>query len=288
MAVTTRAYAILCSDRRITTTKRNGEVLSRLDSDGKSFVLGSHYLAGFSGLATVDGTRMEAWLPMAIAGLANDGRQPYVIASRLTEARRQSRNPSDFTIGVIGVGWRRVGTAVLPNAWLVSNAFDDDDEFDPDLPDTKFRTVWKPTKLGEVGLRSIGEPIDPVLRSMAEAAITQCPPNLSGLQMIYDNLEQLNAAVASTSEGRVGTAIELSAMDRNTFLKQRVGITGHGMTIGTEGGVLTQYRGRNVLSVAPDSIHLPALVGPNIAVFGAEHSPSGLTKPGSRWPRGGQ
>lgn len=286
LAVTTPEIVVLCADRRIT-TQSFGKLGSQFDSDGKSFIFGGPSLAGFSGLATLGGLRMEMWLSRELVGQPDD-RVPHVLAEKLTEARRKAPRPQDVTIAFLGVGFRFVGGKPTPQAWLVSNALDDDEEYSPDWVDTEFKVVWKPSEYGKVKIRHIGEPVDAVALRMAEDAIAQNVVQApTDPRTIFDNLEALNAMVAHASDGRVGTAISLSALRRSTFLTGAMGFTTLGSNWATQPGVIYDYRGRGVQSDDPGRLHFPAVINSKINVVGGFFSMNGdpTQVPTDRYPQ---
>lgn len=68
ISVLTDQYVALVSDRRITTTG-GGKPKRQEDSDIKTFNLYGQFIMGFTGLARIDGLRMEAWVSKVLTGV---------------------------------------------------------------------------------------------------------------------------------------------------------------------------------------------------------------------------
>lgn len=122
VAVLTKEFALLSSDRRITRT-RDGQIIEQHDSDTKVFVLDRQYVVGYSGVARFGGERMEDWLAGKLASVSPVDRL-NVLQAEMENAVHEFDTYHEV-ISFVGVGFRSNSFGPpIPHAWILSNALD--------------------------------------------------------------------------------------------------------------------------------------------------------------------
>jgi len=129
--VLTDEYVALISDMRVTRLA-GGRIISQEDTDAKSIVLGGEFLMGFTGLARIDGLRIEAWISPVLDGVPTEN-YFEVLRQKIEEAflrvGQAGRIPHAFL--AVGYGSLEPGEAVQPLSVTISNSFDAAGTFSP-------------------------------------------------------------------------------------------------------------------------------------------------------------
>lgn len=134
LGVLTDQYVALISDRRITTLAGN-RIVSQEDTDVKAIALGGQFLMGFTGLARIDGLRMEAW---ASSALRNVKLEDYfeVLRQKIEEAFVRNGQAGKIPHAFLAVGYASLqpGGPVYPLNVTISNSFDSGGRFSTTVP----------------------------------------------------------------------------------------------------------------------------------------------------------
>jgi hypothetical protein len=122
-------FVALASDRRITEQRMDGTVVRREDTENKAIVLAGSSLMGYTGLAELDGVRMEQWVTETLVRVDPDS-YFSVLASEAEAAVSATGLPlKDQGLAFVTVGYFDLQTdpsgGLHPITTAVSNALGD-------------------------------------------------------------------------------------------------------------------------------------------------------------------
>lgn len=170
---------------------------------------------GFTGLARISGRKTEEWVVDTLADVAPE-RYRRVLAEESSKVITWPLTPHAY----LGVGFRKVSGRFVPNAWLMTNALDDE-VFSPSLIDTEFASVvLKPSgcsaDLWAVG----GESDNAEIETRRISAIQSARNDIRGMvthdprtpRPVMNRLAELTAQVSQLSDGSVGATALVSIL----------------------------------------------------------------------------
>lgn len=203
---------MLCSDRRVTST-RAGRVESQEDSAGKTFNFGGWHLAGFTGLARLDGRSMEQWVSGALERVPLS-QYRKALAEELTKTFRRSKHPTEPHT-FLGVGFALHKGRLEPETWIVSNEVSGGGVVGPEFVDSRFRSVTMPLLRGQARLVAAGQdvPQKTLQETVARVqGLLKADPLAVG--PVMDALLDLARDVAAHSDGTVGSSVLVTTLPR--------------------------------------------------------------------------
>lgn len=215
LGVSTPQFAVLSSDRRVTTTR--GQIdISQQDSAGKTFNLAGHHLVGFAGLARLDGKNMERWVSDVLAYNPPSEYRP-ILAQSLTNSFKRTDHPTQ-PHSMLGVGFRMRGGRLEPETWLVSNEANGGGAIGPEFVDSKFRSVALPPRHNGVRLTTVGHKVPTELFAHASAEIERLVRNDAlAVGPVIELLLEVSREVARQSGGAVGESILVTTLPRTAY-----------------------------------------------------------------------
>jgi hypothetical protein len=129
LGVLTDQYVALISDRRVTVLA-GSRVVSQEDTDIKAIALGGQFLMGFTGLARIDGLRIEAWASTVLKGVKLEN-YFEVLRQKIDEAFVRNGQAGKIPHAFLAVGYATLqpGGPVYPLNVTISNSFDSGGRF---------------------------------------------------------------------------------------------------------------------------------------------------------------
>ena len=148
ISVLTDQYVALVSDRRITWSE-GGKTKRQEDSDIKTFNLYGQFIMGFTGLARIDGLRMEAWVSKVLDGIpAHD--YFNVLREEIDAAfhrlRHAGKIPDAFPHAFLAAGYAALtpGGRVYPLSIAISNSVDREGHLPTETVSSSFKIYLDP------------------------------------------------------------------------------------------------------------------------------------------------
>ena len=144
LAVLTDEYVALASDRRLTELRGN-RILRQEDTDTKTFNLCGHFLMGFTGLARIDGHRMERWVSDVLIGV-EPADYFRVLTNEIDSAFRRLGHSGRIPHAFLAVGFARVRPSgeLRPLSIIISNSLDSQGKFSTASLGDEFRFIAEP------------------------------------------------------------------------------------------------------------------------------------------------
>ena len=144
ISVLTDEYVALVSDRRVTWSDGR-----QVDTDTKTFNLYGQFLMGFTGLARIDGFRMERWVADALRSVPTD-EYFNVLAQKMGTAfdRRRSSDRKPQALLATGYASLQPGGRVYPMNVIISNSIDNNGDFRPARCSGSSRFTWNRSATG--------------------------------------------------------------------------------------------------------------------------------------------
>ena len=274
--VLTNEYVALISDMRVTRLA-GGRIISQEDTDTKSIVLGGQFLMGFTGLARIEGLRIEAWISPVLDGVPTEN-YFEVLRQKIEEAFLQEgqagRIPHAFL--AVGYGSLEPGEAVQPLSVTISNSFDAAGTFSPDARvSTQFAISVE--KLGNRRqlVTCAGYPMhDTVRRALAQRirVVAKGSPGNPALT-VWPLLTALRDT-ARRSDGFVGATALFASMPR-CAVPVRMMLTGPGLDYQTL--VASVQLADGASGPADGAIRMPAFISPGGHMIGFRMHPGDLS-----------
>jgi hypothetical protein len=134
IAALTDHYVALVSDRRITRSVRK-KIISQEDTDTKTFNICGRFLMGFTGLARIDGLRIEAWASKVLVSVSPENY--FTVLTREIEAAfNRLGHAGHIPHAFLAAGFMRdqPTSALRPASITISNSFDANGRFAPGQP----------------------------------------------------------------------------------------------------------------------------------------------------------
>jgi hypothetical protein len=152
-------YVALASDRRMTERIGN-RIIRQEDTDTKTFNICGHFLMGFTGLARIDGHRMERWVAELLTGVeAADYFK--VLTDGITKAFRRLGHTGRIAHAFLAVGFARDRQTddLRPVSIVISNSLDSRGNFSVSSLGDDFRLSAEPLGNRRQAVRSVGWPV---------------------------------------------------------------------------------------------------------------------------------
>jgi hypothetical protein len=172
----TPEFVVLTSDRRITRRDDAGRKLFHVDSDLKTFQIGTDYLVGYCGVARFNNQPMQEWVTHLLHEV--DAGDKLRVLREAVEATVWSEGKHHEPVAFMGVGFcddesgRRV-----PHGWIWSNALDETGAFAPEKLAFGFRLAEGTTSDNEVRVAPIGVKVwDEEMLTTLKAITRDGPP----------------------------------------------------------------------------------------------------------------
>lgn len=156
ITVLTDNYVALVSDRR--TTWVHGDRITRQeDTDIKTFNLFGQFLMGFTGLARIDGLRVERWVSKVLSGVPT---HEYfnVLTKEIDAAFRIHGHSGKIPHAFLASGYANLtpGGHIYPMNVVISNSIDQDGVFSKRALSDNFRIFIDPIGNRARVIRSVG------------------------------------------------------------------------------------------------------------------------------------
>jgi hypothetical protein len=275
--VLTDEYVALISDMRVTRLA-DGRIISQEDTDTKSIVLGGQFLMGFTGLARIDGLRIEAWISPVLDGVPTEN-YFEVLRQKIEEAffredKAAGRIPHAFL--AVGYGSLEPGETLQPLSVTISNSFDAAGTFSPHAHvSMQFRI--KIEKLGNRRqlVTCVGYPMhDTARRALAHRirVVAKGSPGNPALT-VWPLLTALRDT-ARRSDGYVGGTALFASMPR-CAVPVRMMLTGPGLDYQT---LVASVQLADAASGPADGVvRMPAFISPGGHMIGFRMHPGDLS-----------
>ena len=159
LAALTDEYVALASDRRMT-VRRGNRIIRQEDTDTKTFSICGHFMMGFTGLARIDGHRMERWVVEVLSGVP-EADYFTVLTDEITAAFRRLGHTGRIPHAFLAVGFARdrQTTDLRPLNIIISNSLDSKGNFSVNSLGDKFRFKAEPLGNRRQLVRSVGWPV---------------------------------------------------------------------------------------------------------------------------------
>lgn len=155
----TEHYVALVSDRRTTWSVR-GKITRQEDTDTKTFNLFGQFLMGFTGLARIDGWRIERW---AMEIFKNVPTEEYFnvlmreIGATFDRLHISGKQPHAFL--TVGYASFQPGGKAYPLCITISNSLDENGRFSTTALKSGFQMLVEPLGNRRQLIRSVGYPM---------------------------------------------------------------------------------------------------------------------------------
>jgi hypothetical protein len=264
-------YAVLVSDRRITwMNATTGQPEKALDSDVKTFNFAGSSLVGFTGVARLEGLRMEAWLQDALDGVPPQDYRKATMAKIAAVFKKEGLEhvPHAF-LGVCFMGYN--GMKKVPGWWIISNAIDDQGNFSPSFLSSTWQSRFRAMRPGEHALRTVGYPIPAALKAEAEHLVTEAMRRDKGNPVpVVNLLVELTHQVSLKSGGLVGSSVLISTLPRSAVPALYASIRLGGSISDSEwrGTPIGLSYSRNFVGQGETRSYAPAIISPEVRLMG--------------------
>lgn len=265
IAVLTEQYVALASDRR-TTWKRGTRITRQEDTDTKTFNLFGQFLMGFTGLARIDGWRIERWAGDILGGVPTE--QYFSVLTNEIQAtfdrlKVSGRQPHAFL--AVGYAPSQPGGITTPLCITISNCLDDSNNFSTKALGPTFKMSVEPLGNRRHLIRSVGWPMrETTMKALAHRmrVVTRGEPANPSLSI--GPLVMALRDTARISEKHVGEATLFASLPRST-------VPSPGMATGQH----IDYRRQAASLFLPEgakpgegTIYMPAIINPMIRMAG--------------------
>lgn len=285
ISVLTDDYVALVSDRRIT-YKRGGLIERQEDTDTKTFNLFGQFLMGFSGLARIDGLRIEAWASKILTGVPSH--EYFNVLTReigLAFQRLGHSGEIHHTFLAAGYASLRPEGRVYPMNVVISNCIDNQGNFTPERVSGNFRMYVEDIGNRRRLIRSAGWSMrQETLRALEHRIRVVSNGEPSNPILAVGPLVTAVRDTARHSKKHVGEAVLFSSLPR-------CAVPSPGIAMGrvdfcrTAAAIFLPEGTRNPSDAA---VYAPACISPQLHVMGIKVYP-GMRPPklGSEegWPR---
>lgn len=269
LGVLTDQYVALMSDRRVT-TRVGARIVSQEDTDIKAIALGGQFLMGFTGLARVDGMRIEAW---ASKVLMNVPLENYFEALRqqIETAFVGDGQAGDMPHAFLAVGYAslRPGGPVYPLCVAVSNSFDARGRFSTAVPvSQRFGISVERLENRRQLIVSAGWPVDKTTLTALEHRIRLVVRGDPGNPAL--TVGPLLMALHDTARrscGYVGRGAIFASMPRCALPDYSIR---WGQEVDYRTQVASVFLPDGARSAGDAIVHMPALINPQMHIMGIQ------------------
>jgi FAD/FMN-containing dehydrogenase len=283
VSVLTDEYVALVSDRRVT-WRDGGEILSQKDTDNKTICLAGLFLMGFTGLARIDGFRIERWVSDVLKGV-----QPsayfMTITQKIGEAFQRMGAAGKEPHAFLAVGFSRLSPdgRIEPLSVTISNSLDANGRFSASAVGPEFAMHVEPLGNRRQVVRSAGWRMrDATGLALAHRIRAVSKGDAFNPALAIGPLLMALRDTARISNGHVGYEALFASLPRCAVGKFGVAAG----TVDYRRQPASLYVPENATKPGETVIHMPAIINPGMHTLGIKvYSGSGpidkLT-----WPEG--
>jgi hypothetical protein len=278
ISVLTDEYVALVSDRRVTWSDGR-----RVDTDTKTFNLYGQFLMGFTGLARINGFRMERWVADALRGVPTD-EYFNVLAQKIGAAfdrlRPSDRKPQAFL--ATGYASLKPGGRVYPMNVVISNSINNNGDFSASAMQREFTIYMEPLGNRKHLVRSVGWPMPDKVRKILEHKIRVVTrgdpfnPERAAGPLVYALRE-----TAAKSKEYVGKAALFTSLPRSAVPSPGM-VTGPMDQLNFRQQAVSLYLPDRVRNLRDADVYMPAFIGPRLNVIGVQIYPGAPKQPMGR------
>ncbi len=274
--VLTDEYVALISDLRVTKLA-GSKVVSQEDTDVKTIALGGQFLMGFTGLARIDGLRVEAWVSSVLLGVPQE-RYFEILREEIEKVFLRQGQAGKVPHAFLSVGYMtdRPGGQVKPFSITISNSFDPSGTFSPAASvSEQFRIHVEQLGNRRQFVASAGYPMHPTARIALEHRIRVVAKGDSGnpALTVWPLLTALRDT-ARRSDGFVGTTALFASMPRSALPDATIS-SGQGVDYRTK--VASIYLPDEAHHPADGAFRMPASISPGMHMYGLKVHPRVLS-----------
>ena len=259
------------------TERIRNKITRQEDTDTKTFNICGHFLMGFTGLARIDGHRMERWVVEVLSGVeAADYFK--VLTDDITAAFRRLGHTGRIPHAFLAVGFardRQTGD-LRPLSIIISNSFDSDGNFSVSSVGDAFQLRAEPLGNRRQLVRSVGWPVADDTASTLDYRIR-----------VAARGEPLNPALtvaplalairdtARTSQDSVGESILFTSLPKKAVPAPHVALG----QVNMQDEPAAIFLAENVRHPRKADVYAPALICPNLMMIGLTVSTEGPIGP---------
>jgi hypothetical protein len=276
LAALTDQYVALASDRRVTLSKSK-RVTIQEDTETKTFNICGHFLMGFTGLAWIDGHRMERWVADVLNGV-DQADYFTTLAAQITATFDQLGLTGQLSHAFLAVGFARARSTgdLLPVAITVSNSLNDKGRFATSALQDRFAVRAEPLGNRRQQIFSVGWPVEDDTASTLDYRIREAArgepldPSLTVTPLVMALRE-----TARKSQDHVGESILFASLPKCAIPAPYVSY-GQVNMLDTAAAL---YLPENVRHPRKADVYVPALICPGYQMTGIQISTEGPIGP---------
>jgi hypothetical protein len=276
LAVLTDEYVALASDRRVT-ERRDMRITRQEDTDTKTFNICGHFLMGFTGLARIDGHRIERWVVDVLAGV--DTKDYFeVLREEIDSAFHRLGYAGLIPHAFLAVGFARVRPTddLRPLSIVISNSLDQENRFSSGALGSDFKIHAEPLGNRRQQVLAVGWPVsdddmatlDYRVRIAARGEPTNPALSLAPLVLAL-------RATADRSQDHVGHSVLYASLPRKAVPAPYVSAG----KPDARNQPISLFLPQRVRSARPSDIYAPAIVCPELSMIGLQISTQGPIGP---------
>jgi hypothetical protein len=205
----------MASDMRISYVDATNKIGKQEDSDIKTICLNGRLLLGFTGLARIDGKRIESWLSDILGAVPAED---YVdtIGREISEVFGKKKLAGELPHAFLMVGFLSdASESLAPVAILISNSHDTDWRFTPGEISPNFRTSLRRLENQRQRILTVGWPVKEKVLRKAENAVRHVVRGEPRRPfMTLDPLARLIRETARNRPGLVGESVLFSSLPK--------------------------------------------------------------------------
>ena len=292
IATLTEHYVALVSDRRTTWSDR-GKITRQEDTDTKTFNLYGQFLMGFTGLARIDGWRIERWAIEIFRGVTAD--QYFNVLIREISATFDRLNISGkqaYAFLAVGYASLEPGGRVQPLCITISNSLDENGIFSYAALKHEFQMHVEALGNRRQLIRSVGHPMrDATSRALAHRIRVVTKGDAYNPALSMGPLVMALRDTARVSNNTVGKAALFASLPRSTV--PSLGVTAGEFDYRRMAASL--FIPEDARGVSDGTVYMPAIINPQMTVTGIRIRPGihpprldeqeGFLRPGENWPK---
>jgi hypothetical protein len=276
LAVLTDEYVALASDRRVT-ERRGTRITRQEDTDTKTFNICGHFLMGFTGLARIDGHRIERWVVDVLAGV--DAKDYFkALRGEIDSAFRRLGHAGLIPHAFLAVGFAGVRSAgdLRPLSIVISNSLDEQGRFSPTALGSNFKIHSEPLGNRRQQVLTVGWPVrddDVATLDYRVRVAARGEPKNPALSLAP--LVLALRATADRSRDHVGHSVLYASLPRKTVPAPYVSAG----KLDARNQPTSLFLPQRVRSARAADIYMPAIVCPELSMIGLQISAQGPIGP---------
>jgi hypothetical protein len=276
LAALTDEYVALASDRRMT-ERRGNRITRQEDTDTKTFNICGHFLMGFTGLARIDGHRMERWVAEILSGVeAADYFRVLTdeIAAAFQRLGQTGRIPHAFL--AVGFARDRKTEDLRPLSIIISNSLDSNGNFAVGSLGDEFQLRAEPLGNRRQLVRSVGWPVaDDTISTLDYRIRVAARGEPLNPALTVAPLVMAIRDTARTSRDSVGESILFTSLPRRAVPAPHVAVG----QVNMQDEPTAIFLAENVRHPRKADVYAPALICPNLMMMGLTLSTEGPIGP---------